>query len=117
MKKFTKKFFALLLSMFMLASLIPFAALAEGEGEQPTEPPVTGETSEPTPTESSEPTPTESSDPTPTESPSTPPKQGEPGLVKWIVLDVNPPVVWTPDEEGNYPTPPVPCDQYEPILS
>lgn len=33
MKKITKKFFALLLTMFMLASLIPFAALAEGEGE------------------------------------------------------------------------------------
>lgn len=32
MKKITKKFFALLLTMFMLASLIPFAALAEGEG-------------------------------------------------------------------------------------
>lgn len=32
MKKVTKKFFALLLTMFMLASLIPFAALAEGEG-------------------------------------------------------------------------------------
>lgn len=33
MKKITKKFFALLLTMFMLASLIPFAALAEGGGE------------------------------------------------------------------------------------
>ncbi len=33
MKKVTKKFFALLLTMFMLASLIPFAALAEGGGE------------------------------------------------------------------------------------
>ena len=32
MKKVTKKFFALLLTMFMLASLIPFAALAEGGG-------------------------------------------------------------------------------------
>lgn len=38
MKKFTKKFFALLLSVFMLASLVPFAAMAEGE-EDPITPP------------------------------------------------------------------------------